>query len=417
MADDPKNNAHGCPSKADVVCIHYDDLVSSCSSQPKSRNMDNLIEKAFGSNSSSLGIIAITNVPKLPSLRLRLLPLAQKLASLSPDQLGEITVPESEYQVGWSHGREKLEGDKLDYSKGSFYANPLTENLAESMLERRSDCMDSNRKELLNWDESLQSIHTDDELRKLAQANPAFFAPNVWPSNHLPELESAFQEVGQLVHEVGGMVAKCCDSYVSAHCPGYEPKLESILRHSKCCKARLLHYFPTEDGASDDDNENNTEDTKFSNWCGWHNDHGSLTGLLPAIYLDGNGKIVDCPDSKAGLYCKSRNGVLVHAKIPENAIAFQVGETAQIHTGGWLQATPHAVRGCKGGTVSRETFAVFMEPEYHSSMELPVSRTLEDTQCIEAEQSLPSNVRTISKRWKLGMTFGEFSNATFAAFY
>jgi len=77
-----------------------------------------------------------------------------------------------------------------------------------------------------------------------------------------------------------------------------------------------------------------------------------------------------------------------------------------------------AVRGCKEGTgVSRETFAVFMEPEYHSSMDLPTSRTLEETQCIEAEQSLPSNVRTISKRWKLGMNFGEFSDATFAAFY
>ena len=73
-----------------------------------------------------------------------------------------LTFPLRSFQ---SHGREKLEGDKLDYSKGSFYANPLTENLAESMLERRRHvCMDSNRKELLNWDESLQSIHTDDEF-------------------------------------------------------------------------------------------------------------------------------------------------------------------------------------------------------------------------------------------------------------
>mmetsp|Transcript_18638 Transcript_18638/g.33574 ORF Transcript_18638/g.33574 Transcript_18638/m.33574 type:complete len:92 (+) Transcript_18638:363-638(+) len=90
----------------------------------------------------------------------------------------------------------------------------------------------------------------------------------------------------------------------------------------------------------------------------------------------------------------------------------------QIHSGGLLEATPHAVRGCKGGSnVSRETFAVFMEPEYHSSMDIPASRTLEDTQCAEAERSLPSSVRTISKRWKMGMNFGEFSNATFAAFY
>jgi hypothetical protein len=121
-----------------------------------------------------------------------------------------------------------LEGDKLDYSKGSFYANPLTEDLAETMLERRryrrslitsdvrDDDVDRDKEELLEWDESLDIVRTDDELRSLARSNPAFFAPNVWPSEHLPDMESAFREVGQLIHEVGIMVARCCDSYVSS---------------------------------------------------------------------------------------------------------------------------------------------------------------------------------------------------------
>lgn len=425
MTEVSKNNAHGCPAKADVVCIQYSDLASATSA---GADISNLIEKAFGSNPSSLGIVAITDVPKLPPLRRRLLPLAQKLATLSPAQLEEVTAPEAGYQVGWSHGREKLEGDKPDFSKGSFYANPLTEDLTEAMIERRgyqrerqnhngSHAIDSNMEELLSWDESFQCIETDDELRALAKSNPAFFAPNVWPSSHLPDLEAAFFEVGQLVHEVGTLVAKCCDSYVSSRCPGYEPKLAKIVCHSKCCKARLLHYFACTDSVHDDNNKTSTGDTQFSNWCGWHNDHGSLTGLLPAMYLDSNGNIVDCPDPEAGLYIKSRNGAIVHAKIPNNALAFQVGETMQIHTGGCLQATPHAVRGCKGGGISRETFAVFMEPEYHSSMQLPNGRTLEHTQCIEAERYLPRNVRTLSSRWKPGMNFGEFSDATFAAFH
>jgi len=428
MNEESKPNAPECQSKAeDVVCIHYDDLVSASRGiQPNNTDIDDLIERAF--SSAGLGIIAITNVPTLPQLRLRLLPLALKVASLPADQLEGITVPESDYQVGWSHGREKLQGDKLDYSKGSFYANPLTENLTESMLGRRAyqrsrqtsnsnqGDIDVNMEELLIWDESLQHIKTDDELCTLAQSNHAFFAPNIWPSK-CPELESAFREVGQLVHEVGVIVAQCCDSYVSARCPGYEPKLEKILRHSKCCKGRLLHYFPTQENGCDNDTSNDTEDTQFSNWCGWHNDHGSLTGLLPALYLNSNGHVVDCPDANAGLYIKSRNGTLVHANIPENAIAFQVGETAQIHTGGLLQATPHAVRGSNRGNVSRETFAVFMEPEYHSTMNLPTGRTLDDTQCIEAEQWLPSSVKTLRSRWKLGMNFGDFSNATFSAFH
>ena len=41
----------------------------------------------------------------------------------------------------------------------------------------------------------------------------------------------------------------------------------------------MLHYFPFEEkGEAEGD------------WCGWHNDHGSLTALTPAMYLDENGK-------------------------------------------------------------------------------------------------------------------------------
>ena len=152
-------------------------------------------------------------------------------------------------------------------------------------------------------------------------------------------------------------------------CPGYESKLEKILRHSKCCKARLLHYFPMDDDGNDDSAEVFTDDTQFSSWCGWHNDHGSLTGLIPALYLDTNGNIIPCPDGKAGLYIKSRTGELVHATIPDNAIAFQVGETAQIHTGGWLQATPHGEYN-----VSLISLAVTMLTTTDSFAYVPYSR-------------------------------------------
>lgn len=221
-------------------------------------------------------------------------------------------------------------------------------------------------------------------------------------------------------------------------CPGYHPhRLENILRYSKCCKGRLLHYYAME--ASSSGTVNNDGD--FSNWCGWHNDHGSITGLFPALYIE-NGQIIECPDPQSGLYIKSRSGKLVHAKLPPDSLAFQIGETSQVHSGGLLHATPHgeyssclwalhispithvcciffyvAVRGCSGGNVSRETFAVFMEPEYHTNMDLPSGRTVEDTQCAEAEKWLPASVRTLKSRWKPGMNFGEFSNATFAAFH
>ncbi|KAL3767329.1 hypothetical protein ACHAWO_007272 [Cyclotella atomus] len=413
-------------AKSEVVTLSYDDLVSACKQMgtgASSTRVDfnDIIDKAFGSTSlNSLGIIAITDVPNLLELRLKLLPMAEKLATLSSEELDKITAHDAAYQVGWSHGREKLEGDKPDLSKGSFYANPLTDDLAETMLERRKYANDSQMAEdtgvqdLLKWDASIQLAPSDEDVRKLAKSNPAFFAPNIWPTESIPELEATFKDAGELVHSIGTMIAKCCDSYVSSRCPGYKPhRMEEVLRHSKCCKARLLHYFAMEGHSSSSSNDN---DTDFSNWCGWHNDHGSITGLFPALYIE-NGQIVACPDPQSGLYIKSRSGKLVHAELPPNSLAFQIGETSQVHTGGLLQATPHAVRGCSGRNVTRESFAVFMEPEYHSNMDLPEGRTFEDTQCAEAEKWLPPNVRTLKSRWKPGMNFGEFSNATFAAFH
>mmetsp|Transcript_21617 Transcript_21617/g.30286 ORF Transcript_21617/g.30286 Transcript_21617/m.30286 type:complete len:138 (-) Transcript_21617:196-609(-) len=136
------------------------------------------------------------------------------------------------------------------------------------------------------------------------------------------------------------------------------------------------------------------------------------------MYLDKDGVPMECPDASAGLYIKSRCGKVIQVKLPFNSLAFQVGETMQIHTGGILQATPHAVRGCTSEVLcTRESFAVFMEPEFHGLMEIPSGRTLADTQKKDVEKFLPQTVKPLRSRWtSQGMTFGEFSNATFAAF-
>lgn len=427
--------------KTPIVTISYKELPTTSDSSgevaPSSPSAA-LLERiglAFGDSPESLGILAVTDVPGFPALRNRLLPLARSLAEdLSPDELDEVTVPASGYQVGWSHGKEKVEGDKFDVGKGSFYANPLTDDLLGAVKDRRARPRRAKGKpdenERGGCSDTVAGIDDgvpEEELERVATANPAFFAPNVWPSKSLPEMEGAAKEMGRLVQDVGRRVAMLCDEYVAGKCPGYaRGKLEAVLTNSLCCKARLLHYFAAEklagqasdvDGGTKDED---VRDTDFSDWCGWHNDHGSLTGLVPAVYLDGDGRPVDCPDPSAGLYIKSRSGKLVRADVPPSALAFQVGETAQVHTGGVLQATPHAVRGCRAGRgegVTREAFAVFMEPEYHGDMCIPAGKTVEDTQRIDAEKHLPSSVKTLRSRWKPGMNFGEFSDATFAAFH
>mmetsp|Transcript_47231 Transcript_47231/g.57185 ORF Transcript_47231/g.57185 Transcript_47231/m.57185 type:complete len:141 (-) Transcript_47231:203-625(-) len=123
------------------------------------------------------------------------------------------------------------------------------------------------------------------------------------------------------------------------------------------------------------------------------------------------------PDDDTGLYVKTRSGVVVKVSIPQDCLAFQVGETTQIHTGGVLRATPHCVRRGSGGCdgLSREAFAVFMEPEYDGELNVPEGKNGDDV--VGGEDFLPEGVVTLRKRWRMGMNFGEFSEETFKAFY
>ena len=209
-------------------------------------------------------------------------------------------------------------------------------------------------------------------------------------------------------------MARQCDAFVGQKCPTYPPhRLEATVRDSRCCKARLLHYFAI-DSVLDEAAIPPSSHTDFSSWCGWHNDHGSLTGLTPAMYLDEHGNEVRVHDD-SGLYIYSRQGHIVKALLPANHLAFQIGETAQIHSGGVLQATPHAVRASVLPNISRSTFAVFMEPEWGGSMDVP---TDVDPQCATgAGGNLPPGMPPLASRWARGQDFNPFTTSTLSAYH
>lgn len=243
-----------------VVELDYQDLVNGV-------DLTDQIQQAYGFD--GVGVLTVKNVPDYEIAREKLLPVAYRFAAL-PDSVKEKYVHASSYySFGWSHGKEKLQG-KPDLSKGSYYANP-------------------------QYDKPV-----DDE--ELINKYPSFIHPNIWPTAELPELETAFKTLGEIIVSVGTLVAKQCDLYVQKQCPTYSnSRLENIIKSSLCCKARLLHYFPLSNEqatamASIDENS----DDAFSSWCGWHNDHGSLTGLCSAMYLDVDGKQVQNDDPSAG---------------------------------------------------------------------------------------------------------------------
>ncbi|PRQ77503.1 hypothetical protein AAT19DRAFT_8571 [Rhodotorula toruloides] len=100
--------------------------------------------------------------------------------------------------------------------------------------------------------------------------------------------------------------------------------------------------------------------------------------------------IIPSPSRSTGLFIKTRAGKVVQATIPENCVALQTGETVELLTSRRLAATPHFVNATaatlgrkalevierrkeeepetwgkvESGTVSRETLAVFLQPNH-----------------------------------------------------
>lgn len=138
---------------------------------------------------------------------------------------------------------------------------------------------------------------------------------------------------------------------------------------------------------------------------------------MPALYYDAAGQPIPCPDPAAGLHIRSRQGATVRTVWPEDAVAFQIGETAQVMSGGVLQATPHCVRAAAAAGVARATFAVFMEPDWREPMEPPAGTPAEDVLRGAHGGLLPRGVPALGTRWAPGQTFGEFTDKTIAAYH
>lgn len=259
--------------------------------------------------------------------------------------------------MGWSCGKETLKSGQFDTLKGSYYVN----------------CA-------FYQDASLDSAPADGfpDL-------PQYTAPNIWPSTErLPTFRASVEELCSLIIQTATLVAKACDRYAEANIEDYKPGyLQRVVETSLTTKARLLHYFPSdndpkqEGSASDDD------------WCATHLDHGCLTGLTSAMFLDEAAtppvldatatsltplpELTQSPDPSAGLYIKSRTGDVVKVNIPKDCLAFQTGEALQLITRGKFRAVPHFVKGARctsqGSRIARNTLAVFTQPNLGEEVE------------------------------------------------
>ena len=232
------------------ILIRYEDLVAFANAALEQVDRASLIQKigeAFGAD--GLGLLGVENVPGFEEKRERLLKMSARLPYLSDIQ--DCELPHAMYSTGWSHGREQLAPNRPDWAKGSFYANPWQDSLVDYLSQR------DGRTEY--WKEQREKC-------------PAFYADNVWPKS-MPELREAFMDLGQLMMEVGGLLALLCDAYCAQAPGGIKTNFHKTLTESRNSKGRLLHYFDmTQDNNASKETSNENDDM----WCGWHNDHVSV---------------------------------------------------------------------------------------------------------------------------------------------
>jgi 2OG-Fe(II) oxygenase superfamily len=358
------------------------DAATSSSSCPD--HLLTAIAEAFGPD--GLGFLEITHVPlEMITLRQTVLTLAPQLASLPLDELNALTLPETFYTIGWSHGKEQfgknMNGEPLyDTRKGSFYLDPFRNN-------------------------------------------------NVFPSS-LP-LEGPLLEMTHWMTQTTLWISQLCDAYLASVDSEHQTSnhndipggsVFASLETLQNTKARLLYYFPSTPNIKNEIDNNTQEDSSLDDWCGWHKDHGTLTALLPGLLFDDDDSNNnsssnnmddetmkqndnELPAKPPGLYIQTRNKNQVHVQLPPTSLGIQLGETLEIMSGGRLRATPHAVTSGSSGNGStkrsggRASLAVFLQPEPH--------QTLPDCPAT-ADDSLRQRYRP---------TFGAFQQATTQAFH
>ncbi|KAL6245881.1 hypothetical protein RBB50_007034 [Rhinocladiella similis] len=350
------------------------------------------LTSAFGPD--SLGILVVKDLPSsFTHLRSRVLSNSSRLAHLPASTLSTLTKPSAKYLVGWSHGVETLRPGVIDTAKGSYYIN----------------C----------------AFYRDPALQGADAAKfPGFeeyTAPNVWPDDRdVPGFKNDAEDLISLIIDTAVLVARACDRFAQGEIQGYTPGyLERVVQGSTTSKARLLHYFPiandthgTTEKASpevDGDGEDEVDDS----WCTTHLDHGCLTGLTSAMFIDEsttttsnhstststptsssgstsdpstpeglNNELPSSPDPKSGLYILSRTGETYKVSIPRDCLAFQTGEALELITQGRFKAVPHFVKGVdprncnpKSSKIARNTLAVFTQPNLDEPVDLSTGLT------------------------------------------
>lgn len=355
-------------AKMGLVVVEFDDIADG------SVDLSESIQNAYGDD--GYGVIGIRNIPGFVQAKERVLGMAHQLNKLPKEALEKLEDPESLYNAGYSFGKEKM-GDEPDFSKASFYFNPLSDKPGTPELREKF---------------------------------PVSYPINRWPNEEMPEFEPAAKLLGTIMNNVCGHLATHIDKFAASKVPNYVPFADAMKATDKA-KGRLLYYHPISPEVA--------AKGKSDSWIATHNDSGYLTCLAGDMYVNNETgeKLKGCPDPTAGLYVVDRAGQSTKVDIPQDVMAIQLGEVVQIITGGAVKATPHFVKGASPQPgmdvgVARISHPVFIDLKPTTVLKAPEGVSRDQVLAGECDKVPP-----LGDRYSDGMTFGEFLKVTFEKYY
>lgn len=194
-------------------------------------------------------------------------------------------------------------------------------------------------------------------------------ASNVWPKEDvIPNFRQNYLQLAQTIFNVSRQLIDLL----------YPPLKNNPIFPI----GRMLYYGPVAKLEAGNSKSSNA-------WCTLHRDHSLITGLCPAAYFKEGQYFenAEIEDPEGGLFIRGKRVV-----VPQDILLFQVGEALQLLTNGKITSTLHEVKKVVGG-FERYTFALFTDPQ--------------------ASLVMHSTDESFNDRFHSGMTYGEWSNASY----